>query len=843
MKKSVILLFLIMAFSSVTSFAFVRSDDLIFKDNGDGFFIYENNVESIRREDLSDNSNPNPTYIMKNPSLYKAKYSVFITNLNFTGVKDDDGNYIESGFDIEVDAHFTASEDSVIKITSIGFEMPDVKSLYKTGTKEEYEETWACLEAWASYLKMPIKQINSYRTYEPKPFEEVTFSLKKGEVKWISEYIENYSTVPHLKPVNILVDFVVVSGKVEFNIAALKHNGVLKDRSHHNYDAGQGAFTRERQYKGVANTLPKVKTQLNYVITDKTLAGEKLPVVVYNQYNKAGKVTDEWVTNFNPQNDRNTYDICAESDMIFLTYKDPTKLNYYGEGVRNAQKDDIWYFDVFHADNSVPDDDLPQKTLNKYVPNKLLTVKTNNYLKACNLGNYGVKVNYKVTVNNASKNTRYVYYKLKTGSNNIVILYDENEKPVSDYAICKGPNNTAVEDVMACVELPANKETTFYLDVILPANCNGGMINSFEVYDEPYNIIFADTGYEFVKTNSKSDGEKLLKWNEGKLYASYDAKDYFEVNLSKEAKDLFKNEGENFEIVKTDSGYMAKWNSYDGAPSYFENALKFYDKVYLFDENWNLIKEKQFDVFPTQIRFEDGIYYVIAGKTYYSADFDKWNELTTINIPSGNGVFEVASTKYGNFFLKSKNLEYTKLNFSVAAPKYVESFGNVFYYTNKNALYLSKNAVYWDKQEFDEDIKTVDTTKNKIVINGKYDVKIPEFKKEIIIKLENQIVVPKNNPFDIDGHIMLPVNDIFSNADITINWSAENEVASIQKMYTNVDLKVNSDIISVNGKEHKLSQKAQIVNDELFVPLDFLYDVLGFSVNYYLDENILELRW
>lgn len=830
-------------FSSFTSFAYIGASDLKFRPEGKGYFIYENNVESVRREDLSDDSNENPTYIMKNTSLYKAKYSVFITNLNFTGVKDENSNFVEKGFDIEVDGLFKAEEDSVIKITSLGFEMPDVKTLYQRGNAEKYEESWSCLEAWASYLKMPIKQIDSYKVYEPVPFDEVTFSLKKGETKWISEYIKNYDKVPYLKPVNILMDFEVVSGKTEFDIAALKSTGKLKDRSHHCYDAADGKFTRERQYKGVADTLPKMNTTLRYTITDKAEEGEKLPVRIYNQYNKAGKYSDKWVTNLNPQNDRWSYDLCAESDMIVLKYKDPTKLNYYGSGVRPSQKDDIWYFDVFHADNTEPSDDLSGKNKDKYVPNKTVSVKEQNYLSACNLGNYGVRVNYKMEIYNNTDEEKYAYYKLATGSNNIVILYDENQNPVNDYAICKGVYPDGTEHTMACVKLLPKKQNVFYLDVILPANCNGGMLNYFEIHSSPYEVKFAETDMEFVKNKFKTDGTKILKWDDNKLYASDDFENYYEIKLSDEAKKIFANEGNNFDIVKTDNGYMAKWSAYDGAPSYFGQVLKFYDTIYLFDEDFNLLKTKKFENYPTDIKFENGIYYVTAGKTYYSKDFENFFELTTINAPVSNKTFEVSSTKYGNFFIKTEDMDYTKLEFSDNMPKYVSSCGKVFYYTDKNNLYISPNAVYWTKFDMAEDIKTIDCVTDKFIVNGEKEVKIPSFEKDIILNAGGKIISTKNKPFDIDGCIMVPVNDIFANADISLKWDESYKNAIIQKMYTNINLTVGDDTALVNGEKYKMGAKAEIINDELYVPLDLFFNKLGFNVNYNPLGNIIDLRW
>ncbi|UKI35985.1 MAG: hypothetical protein L6V93_18480 [Clostridiales bacterium] len=80
--------------------------------------------------------------------------------------------------------------------------------------------------------------------------------------------------MPYLKPVNILMDFEVVSGSVDFDIAALKSNGILKDRSHHDYNEKDGNFKRERQYKGIAQTLPKVCANLNFSVNKSDKDGD-----------------------------------------------------------------------------------------------------------------------------------------------------------------------------------------------------------------------------------------------------------------------------------------------------------------------------------------------------------------------------------------------------------------------------------------------------------------------------------------------------------------------------------------------------------------------------------------
>ena len=345
MKKavSVIIAFVMLLSSGATVFARKQSVPISFYKEGKGRYIYENNIESIRREDLSDKSNPEPKYIMKNERLKPGKFSVFITNLNATGLKDENDKIVEPGFDIEMDAVFETDSYAKIKITAMGFEVPEINTIYYNSQHEEYEETWSCMNAWADYLDMPIYQKDNFRRYKNIGFTEKEFSITDRSKQWISEFIENYEVVPYLKPVNIMLDFEVISGVVDFNICALKSTGKLKDRSNHDYNAPEAPFTRDRQYKGVADTLPKVTAKIKYTVDHTDKNGDLIDMMVFNQYNNAGKKTEKWVTNLNPQNDPWSRDLCAESDMIKLKLYDDEKIDMYGDGVGELQKQGVWY--------------------------------------------------------------------------------------------------------------------------------------------------------------------------------------------------------------------------------------------------------------------------------------------------------------------------------------------------------------------------------------------------------------------------------------------------------------------------------------------------------------------
>jgi len=844
MKKIIAGIIAIMMLFSLGATVYARkaSVPVTFYKEGKGRFIYENNIESIRREDLSDKSNPEPKYIMKSERLKPGKFSVFITNLNATGIKDDAGNITEPGFDIEMDAVFETDKYAKVKITALGFEVPEINTIYQRAQQEEYEETWSCMNAWADYLDMPIYQKDNFRKYINIGFEEKEFSITNESRQWLSEFIQNYKTVPYLKPVNILLDFEVISGVVDFNICALKSTGRLKDRSNHDYTAPEAPFTRDRQYKGIADTLPKVNAKIDYVIdyTDKN--GDLIDMMVYNQYNRAGKKTEKWVTNLNPQNDPWSKDLCAESDMIVLKLYDDEKLDMYGEGVGEHGKNNLWYFDVYHADNTYMDDSVEGKEAKKYAPNQKLDRYTDNYLRACNLGNYGVRVCYNVNISNGTNKTKYFDYIQETGANNIVIVYDNEGKPMNDYAICKGNKGSGAFDVMASIELPAGKKSRFTIETILPANNNGGTLNSFRISDEKtYAGPEEISPYEVAKESLPYTGGEFYKFDEGKLYFSSDGKNYTQKVLPQSAEDIFTTEGNNYKIIKTDKGYMAKWGAYDGAPAYFSAALDFYSKIYVFDNDFNLKDQLAFPKYPTRMSFCDGIYYVTAGDEYYSYDGVKWLKLNTLNPPKSANGLSLTSTKYGYFFIKSDEMDFTKLDFEDKMPKYVMSAKDLFYYTDRDKIYVSKTGQYWDEVDAGEDILTIDCIGDTFLVNGKKIVNRPQYiKEDVIIKLNHEIPVSKERPYLKNGKLMIDITKLFEKSDI--GYKVEGDMGIFTKMYDEVKVSFKEKKAYKNGEEIEINEVPDIRNDRICLPFDFVLKAFGYDVKWQQNGKIVEFK-
>ena len=305
MKKLITLILALFCLSSAGMAAHaagVASQKLVFTPDGGGKYIYCNNNEAIYRRDLSDTSNPDPSYIMNNENLTEGNYSFFASHVNHTELRDEKDNITEMGFDVELDVQFKANTTSRITIKAVGFDWQKPTMYQSTdGAKSPRQSPLDLIDAWSTYKQIPIYTLDSNETYTPKKFTPITITLNKGEEVWLSKYIENYAAIPCLKSVHILADFSVEAGDIDMNVAALKHDGILKDRSHHSQNAKRGVYHHDNQYKGIADTLPGVTATLNYTIDEEATDGTFLPVVVYNQYNPNGFKTNKWYTNVNPR--------------------------------------------------------------------------------------------------------------------------------------------------------------------------------------------------------------------------------------------------------------------------------------------------------------------------------------------------------------------------------------------------------------------------------------------------------------------------------------------------------------------------------------------------------------
>ena len=815
----------------------VRAAELRFAPDGGGKFIYCNNNEGIMRAQLADSSNPSPEYIMKNTGLSPDKYSMYLSFINRTDTRfQTTGAIDEQGFDVELDVQLAASKDAVFKINALGYYVTGYDRYYTGGALAAADRPWSCLSAVADYTQRPIYQQNSSVKYIPEKFTPKELKLSAGRAVWLSDYIENYCAVPWLKAVHLLADIEIVSGTGDINIAAVKSTPALRDRSAIPENAAPGKYYRDRQYKGIADTLPSVTSnELSYKIDNYFVGGTLLPVTIFNQFQPEGNTTTKWFTNLNPQEDIWSRDFCTESDMLGFTYKDDSKLGYYGSSVADSDKDNVWKFDVFHSDTTLWDGAAQTGYSEKqYLPNYPLTTTLNNSGYGCNLGNYGVKTNYRLSLENTSGKTRYFNYLLKTTADNLVNIKDENGKYITDYTVTKGQTEAKVQDTLACVELPAGETTKFTVEVSLPTNCAGGMENSFSVTDAPTEIGFTDSDKPAYLKPSNFTGSEYYKWEGESLYTSADNEAWTPATLYAKTLAVFSGRQNNYEIRRAGNGYTARCSAYLDAPSLYSETLKYFNNVYFLDENFNVTGQHFFDRFPTAVTYAKGKYYVkTRDGSFCSPDGINWQSFGSgFSLPLDNGGAYAVSFKEGRLYVTSDGITFKPVSFPDKSPVYADIIGKYYYYAADDCLYLSENGIFWEQVGFGEKITSIDLIDGDILVNEKFITELPEFKNDIILDITGDIILPDSPPVIENDRTLVPFRAVLEKLGAEVSFSGSDRTVTAVLGGTKVKLTLDSDTALVNGASFTLDAPAEIKSDRTYVPIRFIAESLGFDVGW-----------
>ncbi|WP_199614416.1 stalk domain-containing protein [Paenibacillus alkalitolerans] len=111
---------------------------------------------------------------------------------------------------------------------------------------------------------------------------------------------------------------------------------------------------------------------------------------------------------------------------------------------------------------------------------------------------------------------------------------------------------------------------------------------------------------------------------------------------------------------------------------------------------------------------------------------------------------------------------------------------------------------------------------------------------EIIVKIDGKTQTYDQPPTIINGSVMVPLRGIFEALDSTLTLDGKDIEAKRGDIVVN--LTIGSDTALVNGKTVKLSQKSQVINGRTLVPLRFVSEALGASVNYDGSKRIVTVE-
>ena len=158
-------------------------------------------------------------------------------------------------------------------------------------------------------------------------------------------------------------------------------------------------------------------------------------------------------------------------------------------------------------------------------------------------------------------------------------------------------------------------------------------------------------------------------------------------------------------------------------------------------------------------------------------------------------------------------------------------------YNNLNMLREQFKVYYKDMNKRKELLKKIKTLKQQL---DKIEKKTDKAGKKIASNLMLCFVNGEELASDVppvikDGRTLVPVRALTTALGADVKWNPETHVVTITKNGMTIELKLGSDIVTVNGKEMKIDVPAENLNNRVVVPIRFIAEIFHQKVEW--DED------
>jgi hypothetical protein len=114
-------------------------------------------------------------------------------------------------------------------------------------------------------------------------------------------------------------------------------------------------------------------------------------------------------------------------------------------------------------------------------------------------------------------------------------------------------------------------------------------------------------------------------------------------------------------------------------------------------------------------------------------------------------------------------------------------------------------------------------------INSAEENKVPG---QISVFVNGVLQTYSTPPIIVNGRVMVPMRGIFESLGATVDWDDQTKTVTAYKTGILVSFKVGDSVATVNGVQKQLSPPALIINGRTMVPLRFVSESLGATVNW-----------
>ena len=330
-----------------------------------------------------------------------------------------------------------------------------------------------------------------------------------------------------------------------------------------------------------------------------------------------------------------------------------------------------------------------------------------------------------------------------------------------------------------------------------------------------------------------------------------------------------------YDCIFTGEYYMIR----NCASDYDGGAYKMYGaNIEFYDTEFNLVHSAYFERYIRHIGYYDGTYYCeeIENGIKTSTDMVNWAVLEDnegfIPMQINDIVFKIYDfykqqdnqiSINGDEF-KSVSYEYESLRgFQTAnfGEWNVNCFKDFISFSGDNIYHLiikrpddikplsalsGPITVY----EYGEDIiiewGTHLTYPKKEDIKG-YRLRVPKqpvydelerLKSAPYVSLNNTILAFEEPPVIEDGNMLVPMRFLFEQMGAEVAWDNDTQTATVMQNNDNISFQINNATATVNDVPKTMNVPAKLVNDKTMVPIRFLSENLGYTVDWDGDANM-----
>ena len=343
--------------------------------------------------------------------------------------------------------------------------------------------------------------------------------------------------------------------------------------------------------------------------------------------------------------------------------------------------------------------------------------------------------------------------------------------------------------------------------------------------------------------------------------------------------------GINGEYTWTGEYYFVRNNQMDGV---WMSKDYYIQPIRLYDANLNLVKEYKFEQHVMEAGYYGGAYYCrlygqLRNQHHYpeqvmkSTDFENWEE-TEEDVPhkvemvtfAGNKValhnttsmlpvsYEDGKEKtfYStmgewilkrdsdlNFYLSNDNVYFAKIEYPQELREYDKrwelgyDFRGIYEHENNIVIDLYRNGSHkftqYDSQEETNAVRDrFDKVVRLTVPKQEVYAELEAQKTSPYVKVADEILGFETPPITESDRTLVPMRFLFEKLGAEVSWDQETETATAQKANTVLSFSIDQNNAVVNGQPAAMDVPARLVNDKTMVPLRFLSENLGYTVEW-----------